>query len=53
MNTIVKALVFVLSFVVVQVSAQDFHGVATFKLKRKVEIKLDSTQKQGLLQWYS
>lgn len=44
MNTIVKALVFVLSFVVVQVSAQDFHGVATFKSKRKVEIKLDSTQ---------
>jgi len=44
MNTIVKVLVVVLTFIVSQVSAQDFQGVATYKSKRKVEIKLDSTQ---------
>lgn len=44
MNTIVKVLVLVLSLIVVQVGAQDFQGVATYKSKRKVEIKLDSTQ---------
>ena len=44
MNTIVKILVFVLTFIVAQVSAQNFQGVATYKSQRKVEIKLDSTQ---------
>ena len=44
MNTIVKVLVFVLMFIVAQVSAQDFQGVATYKSQRKVDIKLDSTQ---------
>lgn len=44
MNTIVKILVVVLTFIVAQVSAQDFQGIATYKSKRKVEVKLDSTQ---------
>jgi GLPGLI family protein len=44
MNTIVKVLVFALTLIVAQASAQDFQGVATYKSKRKLEIKLDSTQ---------
>ena len=44
MNTIVKVLVFVLTLIVAQAGAQDFQGVATYKSKRKLEIKLDSTQ---------
>jgi len=44
MNTIVKALVLSLSLIVVKANAQDFQGIATYKSKRKLEIKLDSTQ---------
>jgi len=44
MNTIVKVLVFALTLIVFQASAQEFQGVATYKSKRKLEIKLDSTQ---------
>lgn len=44
MNTIVKILVFALLFIVAQVSAQEFQGVATYKSKRKFDIKMDSTQ---------
>jgi GLPGLI family protein len=44
MNTIIKVLVLFLSLIVVKVNAQEFQGVATYKSKRKLEIKLDSTQ---------
>ncbi|MGM5468769.1 GLPGLI family protein [Flavobacteriaceae bacterium LMO-SS05] len=44
MNTIVKVLVLALTLFVIQVNAQDFQGVATYKSKRKLDIKLDSTQ---------
>lgn len=44
MNTIVKVLVFALTLIVFQANAQEFQGVATYKSKRKLEIKLDSTQ---------
>ena len=44
MNTIIKVLVLSLSLIVVKVNAQDFQGIATYKSKRKLEIKLDSTQ---------
>ncbi len=44
MNTIVKILAFALTLIVVHVNAQEFQGVATYKSKRKVEIKLDSSQ---------
>jgi GLPGLI family protein len=40
MNAIVKVLVFALTLIVFQASAQEFQGVATYKSKRK----LDSTQ---------
>ena len=44
MNTIIKMLVLALTLVVTRVNAQDFQGLATYKSKRKIEIKLDSTQ---------
>jgi GLPGLI family protein len=44
MNAIVKVLVFALTLIVFQASAQEFQGVATYKSKRKLDIKLDSTQ---------
>ena len=44
MNTIIKMLVLALTLLVTRVNAQDFQGLATYKSKRKIEIKLDSTQ---------
>ncbi|WP_418509154.1 GLPGLI family protein [Corallibacter sp.] len=44
MNTFIKLTVCVMMLVVTKVSAQEFTGVATYKSKRKVDIKLDSTQ---------
>lgn len=44
MNTIIKVVVIFLALVVVKANAQDFQGIATYKSKRKLEIKLDSTQ---------
>ncbi|RIA10712.1 GLPGLI family protein [Flavobacteriaceae bacterium MAR_2010_72] len=44
MNTIIRVLVLAISLVVSSGNAQDFQGVATYKSKRKVDIKLDSTQ---------
>lgn len=44
MNTIIKMLVLALTLLVTRVNAQDFQGLATYKSKRKLEVKLDSTQ---------
>ncbi|OUR92623.1 GLPGLI family protein [Flavobacteriales bacterium 34_180_T64] len=44
MTTLVKVLTVALLFIVTSVSAQEFQGVATYKSKRKIDIKLDSTQ---------
>ena len=44
MNTIIKVIVLSLSLIVVKANAQDFQGIAIYKSKRKLDIKLDSTQ---------
>jgi GLPGLI family protein len=44
MNTIIKALVFSLALIFTHANAQEFQGEATYKSKRKLDIKLDSTQ---------
>lgn len=44
MNTIIKVLMFFLALNFTSLHAQDFQGVATYKPKRKIDIKLDSTQ---------
>ena len=50
MNTLIKVLVLALSLLITKVSAQDFQGIATYKSKRKVEVKLDSTQMNSEMQ---
>lgn len=44
MNTLVKIVMVSLLLVVANANAQEFQGEAIYKSKRKVEIKLDSTQ---------
>lgn len=44
MNAIIKMLVLAVILLVTKANAQDFQGVATYKSKRKVDVKLDSTQ---------
>jgi GLPGLI family protein len=44
MKVLVKLVVVSTLLLVSKISAQDFQGVATYKSKRKVDIKLDSTQ---------
>lgn len=44
MAVIVRILVIMLILAVTKLNAQDFQGIATYKSKRKVAIKLDSTQ---------
>ncbi len=44
MNTIIKVVMVSLALICANVSAQDFQGEATYKSKRKIDIKLDSTQ---------
>jgi GLPGLI family protein len=44
MNTIIKVLILALALVVTKANAQEFQGIATYKSKRKLDIKLDSTQ---------
>ena len=44
MTSLVKVFIIAFAFVVSGVHAQDFQGVATYKSKRKIDIKLDSTQ---------
>ena len=45
MSAIIKTIcVFILVFVQTISNAQDFQGQATYKSKRKIDIKLDSTQ---------
>ncbi|GAA3780392.1 GLPGLI family protein [Corallibacter vietnamensis] len=44
MNTLTRIAVLALVLFVTQARAQEFTGVATYKSKRKVDIKLDSTQ---------
>jgi GLPGLI family protein len=39
-----RSVVLVLALVITSANAQDFQGVATYKTKRSVDIKLDSTQ---------
>ncbi|WP_411766643.1 GLPGLI family protein [Winogradskyella sp. A3E31] len=44
MNTIIRVMVLSLALVFTSVNAQDFQGIATYKTKRSVDIKLDSTR---------
>ena len=44
MNAIIKLVMVSLALVCAKVSAQEFQGEATYKSKRKIDIKLDSTQ---------
>jgi len=44
MNTVVKLVLVLLVFTISNVNAQEFQGEATYKSKRKIDIKLDSTQ---------
>ena len=44
MTTLVKVLVVAFVFLASGVHAQEFQGVATYKSKRKIDIKMDSTQ---------
>ena len=50
MNAIIKMLVLAVALLVTKVHAQDFQGIATYKSKRKIEIKLDSTQANSEMQ---
>jgi len=50
MNAIIKMLVLAVVLLVTKVHAQDFQGIATYKSKRKIEIKLDSTQVNSEMQ---
>jgi len=50
MNTIVKVLILALALLVAKGHSQDFQGIATYKSKRKVDIKLDSTQVNSEMQ---
>lgn len=50
MNAIIKILVLAVVLLVTKVHAQDFQGIATYKSKRKIEIKLDSTQANSEMQ---
>jgi len=50
MNTIVKVLILALALLVTKGHSQDFQGIATYKSKRKVDIKLDSTQVNSEMQ---
>lgn len=44
MNTIIKVMILSLALVYTSVTAQNFQGIATYKTKRSVDIKLDSTR---------
>ena len=44
MNTIIRVVMVALALVCTKVNAQEFQGEATYKSKRKLDIKLDSTQ---------
>ncbi|MEH6535344.1 MAG: GLPGLI family protein [Psychroserpens sp.] len=44
MNTIIRVVMVSFALVCANVSAQEFQGEATYKSKRKIDIKLDSTQ---------
>lgn len=50
MNALIKMLVLAVALLVTKVHAQDFQGIATYKSKRKIEIKLDSTQVNSEMQ---
>ena len=50
MNAIIKMLVLAVALLVTKVHAQDFQGIATYKSKRKIEIKLDSSQVNSEMQ---
>lgn len=51
MTTIIRILVVTLALVVVtNANAQDFQGVATYKSKRQIDVKLDSTQMDSEMQ---
>lgn len=43
MNAIVKGVTLVMIFMITNVFSQDFQGIATYKTKRKVDFKMDST----------
>ncbi|MCO4821157.1 MAG: GLPGLI family protein [Flavobacteriaceae bacterium] len=50
MTRIVSIVMMGLMFITTSVMAQDFQGVATYKSKRKMDIKMDSTQMDGDMQ---
>jgi len=50
MITLPKYLVVFAVLIVVQLNAQNFQGVATYKTKRQVDIKLDSTKVNSEMQ---
>ena len=43
MNVIIKGMTLVMIFMINNVFSQDFQGIATYKTKRKVDFKMDST----------
>lgn len=44
MKTILNIIIIAALLVITKMNAQEFHGEATYKSKRKIDIKLDSTQ---------
>jgi len=50
MTTLTKFLVVLVIMITANISAQDFQGVATYKSKRQVDVKLDSTKMDSEMQ---
>ena len=48
MTKLVKVLLIVFTFVISEIQAQEFQGIATYKTQRKLDIKLDSTKVGGM-----
>ncbi|MFD1063038.1 GLPGLI family protein [Winogradskyella litorisediminis] len=48
MKTIIRIMFLVLVLVLSTANAQDFHGVATYKTQRSIDIKMDSTNNPGM-----
>jgi len=50
MTIIIRIIVFAIMLSITNIYAQDFQGIATYKTKRKVDIKLDSTSMHSDMQ---
>ena len=50
MKLVIKLIVISLLLLITKVHAQEFQGVATYKTKRQIDIKLDSTQVESAMQ---